>query len=69
MANYMTIPEVCDLLRLSERTVYGLCRRGLLAGAAKIGNQWRVGRDDLEAFLKSGGTAGLRPPAAQQNQT
>lgn len=51
----MTIPEVCELLRLGERTVYELCRRGKLGGAIKIGGQWRVERSAFEAWVKKGG--------------
>jgi len=54
---YLTISEVCELLRLSERTVYDLCRRGQLAGAAKIGNQWRVEKSKLVRWLDAGGRA------------
>lgn len=42
VAEYLTIREVCDLLKIGERTVYHLCRTGKLGGAAKVGNQWRV---------------------------
>jgi excisionase family DNA binding protein len=55
VTEYLTIADVCDLLKLSERTVYDLCRRGQLAGAAKIGNQWRVEKSKLVAWLESGG--------------
>jgi len=57
----LTIPEVCELLRLSERTVYDLCRKGKLGGTAKIGGKWRVNRRELLTWLKAGGSAGLRP--------
>lgn len=57
MTEDLTINEVCELPRLSERTVYDLCRRGQLVGAAKIGNQWRVEKSRLVAWLDSGGGA------------
>ena len=53
MPEYLTIPEVCDLLRLSERTVYTMCRAKKLPGAVKVGNQWRVERRKLIASLKT----------------
>lgn len=53
MTEDLTINEVCELPRLSERTVYDLCRRGQLVGAAKIGNQWRVEKSRLGAWLDS----------------
>ncbi len=67
MAEFITIPEVCRLLKISRRTAYDLCRRGELVGAAKIGNQWRVNADDLNAWLKAGGAFGL-PPARQEEK-
>lgn len=53
MPEYLTIPEVCELLRLSERTVYTMCRAKKLPGAVKVGNQWRVDRNKLIASLKA----------------
>lgn len=57
MAEFLTIAEVCEMLKLGERTVYDLCRQGKLPGAAKIGGQWRVNADELSAWLKAGGAA------------
>ncbi len=57
MTEYMTILEVCELLRLGERTVYAMCRGGELPGSAKVGNQWRVERAKLIAWLDEGGAA------------
>jgi excisionase family DNA binding protein len=56
----MTIKEVCGLLKIGDRTAYDLCREGKLGGAAKIGNQWRINREDLLAWLKAGGGARFR---------
>ena len=67
VAEYLTIREVCDLLKLGERTGYHLCRTGKLGGAAKVGNQWRVDRAELTAWLKAGGEArfgGTAPDAS-----
>ena len=57
LADFLTIKEVCVLLRLGERTVYDLCRQGKLVGAAKIGGQWRVDRQKLLDWLAQGGQA------------
>lgn len=51
----MTIPEVAELLRLSERLVYDMCRTGKLPGIAKVGGKWRIERDALVTWLKAGG--------------
>jgi len=57
---YLTTPEVRDLLRLSERTVYDLCRRGQLADAAKLGSQWRVEKSRPVAQVDSGGEGAFK---------
>ncbi len=62
MTEFLTIPEVCDLLRLSERTVYDLCRSGTLAGAVKVGRQWRVERAAFEEWVRKGGEAASEAP-------
>ena len=49
----LTIPEVKDILRVSEKTV----RRWITAGelpAAKLGNQWRIRPRDLDDFVRDG---------------
>ena len=61
MDQYLTIQEVCALLRLSERTIYRMCREGDLPGAAKVGGSWRVRRANLEAWLAAGGEAPASP--------
>ena len=52
---FLTIPECCDLLRLSERSVYDMARNGRLPGAAKVGGKWRVNRSVLMDWLATGG--------------
>jgi len=61
MPQVLTIQEVAKVLRLGERTVYTLAREGRIGGAIKIGNQWRFDRDELFAWLKSGGAAQASP--------
>jgi len=52
---FITIQDVCDLLKLSDRTVYALCRSQRLAGATKVGGRWRVDKEKLLAWLEAGG--------------
>lgn len=52
---YLTIHEAADLLRLGERTIYGMRRAGRLRGAAKARGKWRVDRDKLVAWMEAGG--------------
>ncbi len=49
----ITIAEAASLLRISERTAYDLARDGKLAGAIKIGSQWRIDRGVLITWLKA----------------
>lgn len=47
----LTAGEVADQLRVSTMTVYRLIRRGELP-AVRVGRNYRVRLDDLEAFLE-----------------
>jgi excisionase family DNA binding protein len=55
MADFLTIKEVCDILRIGERTAYELCRTSQLGGAVRVGGQWRIERTAFEAWAKRGG--------------
>ena len=46
----MTVAEVSEYLRLTERTIYTLLETGILPGA-KFGNSWRIDREQLERKL------------------
>lgn len=50
----MTIPEVAELLRIGQRTAYTLAREGKIP-AVRIGNQWRVHKPKLMAWIEAGG--------------
>lgn len=60
MADYLTIPEAAALLRVAERTLYTLARQGKFP-AMKVGNQWRVDREALKEWGRTGGD----PPAVK----
>ena len=55
---FLTIEEAAELLRISPRSAYTLAREGRLAGAVKVGNQWRVDKDALMTWVKEEGKAG-----------
>ena len=55
MADFLTIKEVCDILRIGERTAYELCRTSQLGGAVRVGGQWRIEKIAFEAWVKRGG--------------
>ncbi|MEX1163889.1 MAG: helix-turn-helix domain-containing protein [Nitriliruptor sp.] len=46
----LTAAEVADELRVSTMTIYRLIRRGELP-AVRVGRNYRVARDQLEAYL------------------
>jgi excisionase family DNA binding protein len=55
LPDLLTLTEVADLLKLSDRTVYDMCRRGRLPGVSKVAGQWRIDRRKLLAWLDAGG--------------
>ncbi len=51
MANdILTLEEVAEYLRVSERTVYDWAQKGEIP-AGKLGNTWRFKRDDIERWV------------------
>lgn len=46
---FLTPPEVAELLKLDVETVRRYLREGILVGA-KIGDNWRIRRSDIDAF-------------------
>ncbi|MFI8966026.1 helix-turn-helix domain-containing protein [Streptomyces sp. NPDC053493] len=59
MQRYYTVEQVADLLGLHVKTVRGYVREGRLP-ATRVGRQYRIVREDLEAFT------GLPVPAAAE---
>ncbi|MFZ5787404.1 MAG: methylation-associated defense system helix-turn-helix domain-containing protein MAD1 [Acidobacteriota bacterium] len=48
----LTIREVADYLKVTERTLYRLAQEGKIP-AFKVGGAWRFRRGDLEQWIKS----------------
>jgi excisionase family DNA binding protein len=46
----LTLPEVAQLLKVAEKTVYTMAQKGELP-AFKVGGQWRFRRTDLHAWI------------------
>lgn len=46
----LTIREVADYLKVTERTLYRLVQDGKLP-AFKVGNSWRFRRADIDAWI------------------
>ncbi|WP_217917274.1 helix-turn-helix domain-containing protein [Myxococcus sp. AM009] len=53
----LTLPEVAQLLKVAEKTVYSMAQRGQLP-AFKVGGQWRFKRVDLDAWIEEQKAAG-----------
>ena len=47
----LTIKEVADYLKLTERTLYRLVQEGKIPGF-KVGNSWRFKRADIERWIE-----------------
>lgn len=47
----LTIKEVAEYLKLTEKTAYRLAAEGKLPGF-KVGGAWRFKREDLEAWIE-----------------
>ena len=57
----LTIPEVASLLKVAEKTVYGLAQKGDLP-AFKVGGQWRFRRTASDTWIEvKTHAAGVRP--------
>lgn len=50
MEEYMTVPEVAELLKLSEKSVYRLAQKKELPGF-KVGGSWRFRRGDIDRWI------------------
>ena len=59
----LKVSEVARLLRISDESVYRLCRRGHLEGATKIGGLWRVPRESVDRLLQQGQPLDTLSPA------
>jgi len=46
----LTLPEVAQLLKVAEKTVYTMAQKGELP-AFKVGGQWRFRRADLDVWI------------------
>lgn len=61
MHDIMTLEEVADYLRVSERTVCDWAQKGDLPGG-KLGTSWRFKRSELESWVNERLSAGNTPP-------
>ena len=64
---FVTLKEVCSMLRIGERTAYELCRTGKMGGAVKVGGLWRIEREAFEEWVRKGGGAALESSGGQSS--
>ncbi len=48
---FLTLPEVAQLLKVAEKTVYTMAQQGELP-AFKVRGQWRFKRADLDVWVE-----------------
>lgn len=51
-SDIITIKEVAEYLKLTEKTAYRLAAEGKIPGF-KVGASWRFRRDEIEQFTKN----------------
>ncbi len=47
----LTLKEIAEYLKMSERTIYGYAQQGKLPGI-KVGSAWRFRRSDIDQWLE-----------------
>ena len=47
----ISIDEVCSILKMSKRSIYDWCKKGIIP-AFKIGNTWRFSSRDLDDWIE-----------------
>ena len=60
MKDIMTLEELAEYLRVSERTVYDWANKGKIPGG-KIGTSWRFKREDIENWVNQKLSPRLQP--------
>ena len=50
-SSYLTLREVAELLKLSEKTIYRLVQQGDIP-AFKVGGSWRFRASDIEEWIE-----------------
>jgi excisionase family DNA binding protein len=48
----LTLPEVAQLLKIAEKTVYSMAQKRQLP-AFKVGGQWRFQRIDIDRWIEA----------------
>ena len=61
----LTLPEVAQLLKVNDKTVYSLAQKGVMPGFKVVG-QWRFKRADLDAWIEKQKAATRAEPGGQR---
>lgn len=54
----LTIRDVAEYLKVTEKTVYGLAQKAKIPGF-KVGGQWRFKRQDIDQWIEDGKAAAI----------
>jgi excisionase family DNA binding protein len=74
MAIWLDLDQLEDYLRLPKSTLYHLAQQRRLPGH-KVGRAWRFDRDEVDEWIKSGGSKPTTPhqergrDSSEQNET
>lgn len=52
--SYLTCDEIAKMLKVTKRTVWGWCNKGLLRATCPAGGQYFVSEKDFNDFMESG---------------
>lgn len=52
---WLTLDELASYIKMSRTKLYGMAQRGEIP-AAKIGNQWRFDREEIDQWIKAHST-------------
>ena len=58
-SDIMTIQEVCEYLKLNEKTAYRLAAEGKIPGF-KVGGSWRFKRDEMRDQIEKQGNKDIK---------
>lgn len=63
----LSVEEVAQLLNISPQNTYSWLRNGVIPGY-KIGNTWRVIRDELKETMRLGANSPRRTPSKDEEE-
>ena len=58
-SDIMTIQEVCDYLKLNDKTAYRFAAEGKIPGF-KVGGSWRFRKSEIDACTKEQSNKGIK---------